>query len=60
VTILYTIYRYQGSAYFFINHFDAPMWGNRELAFSVYYQWIMAFILLGVIPMLTVKFGFKE
>jgi hypothetical protein len=60
VTILYTIYRYQGSAYFFIDHFNIPMSGERELAFSVYYQWIIAFILLGVVPMLTVRFGFKE
>ena len=60
VTILYTAYRYQGSAYFFINHFDTPMRTNRELALSVYYQWVMAFILLGVIPMLTARFGFKE
>lgn len=60
VTILYTIYRYQGSAYFFINHFDMPMRRSRRLAFSVYYQWVTAFILLGVIPMLTVSFGFKE
>jgi hypothetical protein len=60
VTILYTIYRYQGSAYFFLTHFHTPLRANRELAFSVYYQWAMAFILLGVIPMLTVKFGFKE
>jgi hypothetical protein len=60
VTILYTIYRYQGSAYFFINLLDMPMRGNRELALPVYYQWIMAFFLLGIIPMLTVRFGFKE
>jgi membrane protease YdiL (CAAX protease family) len=60
VTILYTIYRYQGSAYFFISLLDTPLRGNRELALPVYYQWVMAFFLLGVIPMLTVRFGFKE
>ena len=60
VTLLYTVYRYQGSTGFFLAYFR-PQLANRSIrTIAVYYQWCMAFLLLGVVPASIVKFGWKQ
>jgi len=60
VTILYLIYRYQGSADFFILYLNRSFNYTNAQACAQYYQWGMALFIIGLIPALIVKFGFKE
>ncbi|MFW6138661.1 MAG: CPBP family intramembrane glutamic endopeptidase [Spirochaetota bacterium] len=60
ITVLYTLYRYQGSAEYFINHLRSAYITEDVQAFSVYYQWISALLLLGIVPVFIVRLGFKE
>ena len=60
VTTFYTIYNFQGSSKFFIKHIYNSIHLLKVQAYSYYYQWSIAFLLLGIIPMLIVKVGFKE
>jgi len=60
VVIVYTVYNFQGSSKFFLKHIYNSIHIFRAQAYSYYYQWGMAFILLGIIPMLIVRIGFKE
>ena len=60
VTVLYIVFRYQGGALFFLKQFH-PQLANRSVAtLAVYYQWCMAFLILGVVPAMVARFGFKE
>ena len=60
VVVFYTIYNFQGSASYFRAHIYHSFRLLRVQAYSYYYQWSMAFLLLGIIPMLIVKFVFRE
>lgn len=60
ITVLYTVYRYQGSVNFFFFRFSYNFLLMDPQSLSVYYHRVMAFILLGVFPILIIKFGFKE
>ena len=60
VTVLYTVYRYQGNVSFFLTHFSPRLSNRSATTVAVYYQWCMAFFLLGVVPAGIVKVGFKE
>ncbi len=60
VTVLYTIYNYQGSSKFFLRNIYNSIRIFRAQAYSYYYQWSMAFLLLGIIPAIIVKVGFRE
>lgn len=60
ITILYFFYRYQGSSGFFLVHFNKSMAYRGAQALSMYYQWGMALILLGIIPGLIVRLVLKE
>jgi len=60
VTVIYTIYNFQGSAKYFRTHIYNSIHLLRVQAYSYYYQFSMAFVRLGIIPMLIVRFGFKE
>jgi len=60
VTILYTIYHYQCSSDFFMLHFNRSISYIKAQAISQYYQWGMAFFILGIIPCLIVRFGLKD
>ena len=60
VTILYTLYRYEGSAGFYqrcLSRIEGAL-ASQEAA--IHYQRAMALLLLGVAPMLIVRFGFRE
>jgi hypothetical protein len=60
VTVLYTVYRYQGSEAFFLTYFRL-LPANRSIGtLAVYYRWCMAFLLLGVLPACIIRFVFKE
>ena len=60
VTVLYTVYRYQGSETFFLTYFRL-LPANRSIGtLSVYYRWCMAFLLLGILPACIVRFVFKD
>lgn len=54
------VYRYQGSVSFFLTHFSPRLSNRSATTVAVYYQWCMAFVLLGVVPAAIVKVGFKE
>jgi membrane protease YdiL (CAAX protease family) len=60
VAVLYMVYRYQGSAGFFKEHLDSVKFSNNPDALSQYCQWGMALFLLGILPALGVRFGFRE
>ena len=60
VTVLYTLYNYQGSSKFFLHNIYSSIRLLRAQAYSYYYQWSMAFFLLGIVPALIVRIGFKE
>lgn len=60
ITIFYMIYRYQGSTGFFLFNLSKSNVFSEAQARSMYYQWTMAFLLLGVFPGLIVKIGFRE
>jgi len=60
VTILYLIYRYQGSADFFILYLSRSFDYTNAQASAQYYQWATALFVLGLIPALIIKIGFKE
>ncbi len=60
ITVLYTLYRYQGSSGFFLFQLSRSEVFAITQARSIYYQWVMAFVLLGCIPTLIVKVGFRE
>jgi membrane protease YdiL (CAAX protease family) len=60
VTILYLIYRYQGSADFFILYLNRSFNYSDAQASAQYYQWGMALFVLGFIPALIIKLGFRE
>jgi len=60
VVILYTIYNFQGSAKFFRGNIYNSIYILKVQAYSYYYHWFMSFFLLGIIPMLIIKYGFKE
>ncbi len=60
VTVLYTIYHYQCSSDFFMIHFGTQLLFKDAQALSIYYQWGMALLILGIIPALIVKFIFSE
>lgn len=60
VTILYVLYHYQGSADFFMAYLSRARMFETAQARSYYYQWGMALILLGLVPLLIVLFGFRE
>jgi len=60
VTLLYIVYCYEGSSRFFMLFLNrSGVWVTAQ-ARSYYYQWSMAFFLLGIIPLLIIKIGFKE
>ena len=60
VTVLYTVYRYQGGVSFFLTYFHPQLANRSARTIAVYYRWCMSFLLLGVVPACIVKFGFKE
>jgi len=59
-TLLYILYRYEGSSRFFITFLGRADDFSLVQARSVYYQCAAAFFLLGVIPMCIVRIGFRE
>lgn len=60
ITFLYMIYTYQGKSDFYLLFFNrSPIYKDAQ-AYGQYYQWGMAFVLLGIIPAFIVKLGFKE
>jgi membrane protease YdiL (CAAX protease family) len=60
ITLLYIVYAYQGKPDFYLLFFNrSPIYKDAQ-AHAQYYQWGVAFFLLGVIPALIVKLGFKE
>jgi len=59
-TLMYVLYQYQGSATFFLRYINKKADFLSSLADAYYYQWIMAFFILGVIPALLIKLAFRE
>ena len=60
VAVLYTLYRYLGSADFFMIYLNRSLSFKDAQAFSQYYKWAAAFVIIGIIPALIVKIMFKE
>jgi hypothetical protein len=60
VTILYVLYHYQGSSDFFLAYLSRARLFEDAQARSYYYQWGMGFILLGLVPLGIVVFGFRD
>lgn len=60
VTILYVLYHYQGNSDFFLAYLSRARLFETAQARSYYYQWGMSFILLGLVPLSIVLFGFRE
>jgi hypothetical protein len=60
VTVLYVLYRYEGSSLFYLANLNrSPLYMIAQ-ARSVYFQRTMALLLLGIVPMIVVKVAFKE
>ncbi len=60
VTVLYILYHYEGSADFYLKYFNKSTSFLKAQAASVYYQRSLALFLLGIIPMIIIRVGFKE
>jgi len=60
VTVLYILYHYQGSASFFLKYINRRPGFLNALTDAYYYQWIMAFFIMGIIPCLFIKIAFRE
>jgi membrane protease YdiL (CAAX protease family) len=60
ITVLYTLYRYEGNSLFFLAHLNRSPLYLLAQARSVYFQRTMALLLLGVVPMIVVRAAFGE
>jgi CAAX protease family protein len=60
VTVLYTVYRYEGNAVFYLENLNRSVQYMLAQARSVYYQRVMALLLLGVVPMIVSRVFFRE
>lgn len=58
---LLTTFKYYGSKNFYLNQLSASfiLFGNAELT-AEYYAFASSFVLLGIIPLMIIKFVFKE
>jgi len=60
VTVLYTLYRYEGSSLFYLANLNrSPLYMIAQ-ARSVYFQRTAALFLLGIVPMIVVRVAFRE
>jgi membrane protease YdiL (CAAX protease family) len=60
VTVLYTLYRYEGNSLFYLVHLNrSPLYMIAQ-ARSVYFQRTMALLLLGIVPMIVVRAAFNQ